>query len=699
MCCCYLFKVDYVKGIDVKFKKRIVFAVIFSIFLCLCGANIIFCANGKALQSVFADETLPTAYCIRDEYILPTQNQSAQNLCWDFALSTSLSNAIMKRTNQYIDVSEAYISNVRSIAIPDSNYPGGPGSFPQYNNRCRDYGVVLEQDFNYETSFWMTKENNNDFYNFYKNYADLELIKNYERVGFNTYRELQPYERYPVISAIKSHIYNYGSVMADCKWQTASTTLVKNGVNKVIYYKKPVSTTNSIHSISIIGWDDEISIVFNNKTYTGAWIILNSYGSTSGTDGVFYLMYDDGDVYAFMAYKYTENPNCNFEITSVNSNAVCNVNFKGKYYGNLEAETAQTKQKNIFYNTNNIALNYDYKANNGYSIKQIDVYNLGTDVTSKFNVSYSNNSFSIASSNCDIGAYKVKITLTNGEEEIFSNTAFYVCDGNEIESITYASGGANLSTGQGTLQCAGNLNTNAGDLIYYSSSKTGILYLSFTFSTYSSVSGVSLYDTSIFTELVTNNTGANISYDLDQNNAYSVIFKHDDVIREYKIYIFYVEDPNSEIVVLNYDLNGGVNNSQNLKRGLISNSKNIELYEPTREGYVFKGWYTSPTFEESSKLNVINDKYVLKNSDVIRYDTNTVGYQSSFNQSIKKSNVSFLYANWEKIGGAQPDISDGDENSSVAVLIVVISFGFVVGLIATVSIVQVLKSHRIYRVR
>lgn len=48
--------------------------------------------------------------------------------------------------------------------------------------------------------------------------------------------------------------------------------------------------------------------------------------------------------------------------------------------------------------------------------------------------------------------------------------------------------------------------------------------------------------------------------------------------------------------VINYNLNGGINNSANPDTYIVD-EKTITLENPTKEGYVFKGWYTESTFE------------------------------------------------------------------------------------------------------
>lgn len=53
-----------------------------------------------------------------------------------------------------------------------------------------------------------------------------------------------------------------------------------------------------------------------------------------------------------------------------------------------------------------------------------------------------------------------------------------------------------------------------------------------------------------------------------------------------------------------YELNGGVNNANN--PGVYKVGSEIKFASPTREGYIFGGWYTSPDFEEGTWIEGIS---------------------------------------------------------------------------------------------
>ncbi len=104
------------------------------------------------------------------------------------------------------------------------------------------------------------------------------------------------------INEIKQALMDYGAVQTAFYWVDSCY----NSSNYTYYF----NGTNSInHIVTIAGWDD------NKITAggTGAWLIKNSWGSTWGNNGYFYISYNDSKIntssLGYFPIKKNYNPN------------------------------------------------------------------------------------------------------------------------------------------------------------------------------------------------------------------------------------------------------------------------------------------------------------------------------------------------------------------------------------------------------
>lgn len=84
-------------------------------------------------------------------------------------------------------------------------------------------------------------------------------------------------------NVIKQALMDYGAIYNTFRWEASSY----NASDYTYYYN---GTSNALnHAVLIVGWDD------NKVTAggTGAWIIKNSWGSSWGQNGFFYISYND----------------------------------------------------------------------------------------------------------------------------------------------------------------------------------------------------------------------------------------------------------------------------------------------------------------------------------------------------------------------------------------------------------------------
>lgn len=597
----------------------------------------------------YNNEELPDSYSMRDTYMLYAKQQSSLGLCWCFASQTTLETTVMKATGEYLDLSEAWISTALTYGDKYSYLPnynlitneqylnGNGGWFLGYDIVAKEYGLVLEQDFEYEDAYEVTNKNVDDYFDLYSQYANHDLYDNLEAGRFLNYTNQT--NRELIMNSIKNHILKNGAVTASLRFTELAST------SSSIVYKVPSTNVDEGHAMTLIGWDDSISITTGGTTYTGAWIALNSYGNenhvSTGTQGIVYILYDDQDYdLYFWGYKYNEELNSSLD-----------------YDDKITASTSQNQ--NIFYQQSNVDITYGYEITDGASINSIKIYKNQLDVTKDFNIDPDTNQqkINIQKNSALNGTYKVVIEYSLDNQTSYHINEFFVCDGTEINYVYYGTNtdGYSIVKNNGRYQLYNSFDIESETLVYATSTTTDSIHIKFVFATYHDIKQIDFngryWYTNTSSMLRKNYLYIEFEFDTSVKTEYEFKFTTNQgtqkILKLKILTLLSSNASNNALTKVNYFVDGG-DNSCNDKKVIVNKTNNAVLNNPTKENYIFDGWYYSKNFEESSKLKT-NDsnQYILEYSK-LTIETPTVVYTTGFNSYWKQISVAFVYAKWIK---------------------------------------------------
>lgn len=259
---------------------------------------------------VFYEAPLPDKYDLRDYGLVTSvKNQKSYGTCWAHAfINSAESNLILNEMvddNSQINLSEAQLAYYaykigesgsedplgllagdRMIWSPASNDWGGYSRLACMI--CATWISLIDEKYAiYDTSM-------KSWTNGGKASSDLAYDKTSVYL-LNSY-EIDPAET----ELIKKMVIEKGAVSI-AYFDAPSLNMPQPfRVGEYIYCPYSVGKTN--HGVSIVGWDDSISKenfrkVIDDVEYVpendGAWLIKNSWGSSSGIEGYYWMSYED----------------------------------------------------------------------------------------------------------------------------------------------------------------------------------------------------------------------------------------------------------------------------------------------------------------------------------------------------------------------------------------------------------------------
>ena len=300
--------------------------------------------------SVSNSSNLPPSFDLRkvnyqSNYVTSVKNQGNTSNCWAFASIAALESHILKSENKSyefstdLDYSENNLKNVMSsIGERGTTMPVNGGGLLQMPLAyfIRWSGPILESQDHYI--------NDNAI-------EDYKASKHTQGVIF-----IPPRNSSLDNDKIKEAVYNYGGVVTSLYWNSSWPFELNQNYR---YYGEPGDIW---HAVCIIGWDDtypkERFGLITNDMGDGAFLIKNSYGSTTSNPGYYYVSYFDPTFVRYSDKRLGGATGYAFTLVENNTNYGKNFNYSplGANYWYI-TNSSYGKYRNQWTTKSNITLN------------------------------------------------------------------------------------------------------------------------------------------------------------------------------------------------------------------------------------------------------------------------------------------------------------------------------------------------------
>jgi len=241
---------------------------------------------------------IPPAYTSL-EYVSSVKNQGQNNTCWTFATTNAVESNMIRNGGSEVDLSEIHIvySSIKNSDGSNGNvaqgfdiaYNEGGNRYMSSAYLMRDGtlgGLISEAQDPYPSSLMSPS----------RSLATTKSKLKSHRVR-NVYF-LDDEGKSTVPNKLKEAIMDYGAVPCAMYFEPNNTILnaqYYSAANAAYYYNLAFNGGN--HAVTLVGWDDSFDrLKFNSArrpANNGAWLVKNSYGTSWGDGGYFWISYED----------------------------------------------------------------------------------------------------------------------------------------------------------------------------------------------------------------------------------------------------------------------------------------------------------------------------------------------------------------------------------------------------------------------
>ena len=228
--------------------------------------------NLTLINNTINVSSLPSMFDLRDwGWITPVKDQGLMGACWTFGFAEALETALLKATGTRYDISNNYMQNLQI-------------RYSEFGNLYSDEGGVDYMALANVIGWLDVGEKEEE----YDEVGKLSIfVDSTNKIRLQDAYFIMP-DSADYVSDIKKAILNYGAVSISYADFTGAPYF--NTDTSAQYCNKSLETD---HTVAIIGWDDNYPTdnFLIAPPGNGAWIVKNSWGTSWGDKGYFYLSY------------------------------------------------------------------------------------------------------------------------------------------------------------------------------------------------------------------------------------------------------------------------------------------------------------------------------------------------------------------------------------------------------------------------